>query len=44
MICETCNKKPGTWRTPYLANREEAEQMGYFSCDPCFAAVWGLTI
>jgi len=39
-ICNTCEKEPGTWRTPYLEDRAEAEAMGYYSCDSCFAAVW----
>jgi hypothetical protein len=39
--CHTCKKVEGWWRTPYLADRVEAERMGYYSCQPCFDAVWG---
>jgi len=38
--CETCNKREGTRRRPYIADKQEAERMSYISCDPCFQSVW----
>ncbi len=39
-LCETCKKKRGTIRFPYLADNRVALAMRYYSCDDCFAAVW----
>ena len=39
-VCETCNKRDGIRRRPCIADKQEAEQMSYISCDKCFEAVW----
>lgn len=39
--CHTCKEYKLVYlRKPYLEDQAEADKMAYWSCDPCFNAVW----